>query len=112
MSLPDAKRSFRRHVIFVGAVSATMLAVTALTSWHAYRETGNILFLNSHWEVIADVPVRIETPEDEAMADEDGVLREPQRVFMPIVGLFDATLPVIWLGGAWLGLVAIRQRRR
>lgn len=89
-----------------------MLAATALSCWHAHRETGNVLFLLSHWEVIADVRVPVETPEDEAMADDNGVLTEPQRVVMPIVGLLDATLPVIWLGGAWLGLMAIRELRR
>ena len=93
-----------------------MLAATALSCWHAHRETGNILYLYSQAEVIALRPPPVESADDaewdEAMRDAGGTVDQPQRVFMPIVGLLDATLPVIWLGGAWLGLVAIRELRR
>lgn len=93
-----------------------MLAATAFSCWHAYRETGNFIYLYSRSEVIADRPPPVDSTEaaewDEAMRDAGEPVDQPQRVFMPIVGLLDATLPVIWLGGAWLGIVAIRGLRK
>ena len=90
-----------------------MLAATALSCWHARRETGNVLFLYSYSEVIADRPQPVDAQEsadwDDAMRDVGGTVDQPQRVFMPIVGLLDATLPVIWLGGAWLVMVKWRE---
>lgn len=116
MSGFGVKRSFRKHACVVGAVSAAMIAATALTCWHAHRETGNFIFLYSRSVVIADRPLPADSADaaewDEAMRDAGEPVEQPQRVFMPIVGLLDATLPVIWLGGAWLGLVAIWGLKR
>ena len=93
-----------------------MLAATALTCWYAHRETGNVLFLHTQIEVNALRPPPVESVEsaewDDAMRDAGDSVDQMQPVFMPIVGLLDVTLPVIWLGGAWLGIVAIRELRR
>ncbi len=93
-----------------------MLAATVLTCRRAERETGNRLFLYSQRDVIAFRPPPVDSKEsadwDEAMRDVGEPVDQGVRVYMPIVGLLDATLPVIWLGGAWLGVIAIRQLRR
>jgi len=108
-------RRVRIHAGIVSAVSVAMLSATALTSWRAHRETGNTVFLLSQWRMVA---MRVTPAEDAEAAEFDAAMKDageskkqPVMVVMPVVGLLDATLPVILAGGLWIVWIAWRESR-
>lgn len=111
-----AGRIIRSVWIAYGLIWVGMVSATAITGWRATRLTGEPTYLFSSTTVFVKRHLDPETDQDAAfdaaMGEAGESVEQLESVQMVVVGLFDATVPVVVMGALAAGGATWWVRRR
>ena len=116
MDRQRAGRIIRSLWIAYGLIGVGLLSATAITGWRASRLTGEPNYLFTSTTVFVKRHLDPETDQDAAfdaaMGEAGESVEQLESVPMVVLGLFDATAPVVVMGAMAAGGATWWLRRR